>query len=59
MLLFEPYSSEDIESIIEEKKNKLYKKCVPLQQSCNTTEEQEERKTLSTIFHGLVDEKAM
>lgn len=28
-LLFEPYSSEDIEAIIEEKKNSLFHKCVP------------------------------
>lgn len=51
MLLFEPYSMEDIEQIVEEKKNSLFNKCIP--------ENNEFRIFLKDVFFNIIDERAM
>jgi len=59
-LLFEPYSYDDIESIIEQKKNALFATCVPTEGACNGEAGLlAERKHLKEVFFNLIDEKAM
>jgi hypothetical protein len=52
MLLFQPYSFEDIESVVEQKKNSLFKVCVP-------GAEHPHRAFIKDIFFNLIDERAM
>lgn len=52
MLLFQPYSFEDIESVVEQKKNSLFKTCVP-------GTDHPHRNFIKDIFFNLIDERAM
>lgn len=52
MLLFEPYSFEDIEAVVEQKKNSLFKICVPGPDHPN-------RNFIKDAFFNIIDEKAM
>jgi hypothetical protein len=59
-LLFEPYSQEDIESIVEMKKNNNFRKCVPTEESCKGNQQMiNRRKVLKEVFFNLIDEKAI
>lgn len=59
-LLFEPYSFDDIEFILEQKKNALFHKCIPSLDSCQGKPDLiKERQDLKDIFGDLIDEPAM
>ena len=59
-ILFEPYSFEDIQSIIELKKNSLFQKCVPTEKQCDSDPVKLDlRKKLKSVFFDIIEEKAL
>ena len=58
-LLFKPYDADDISSILECKKNKLFHSIVPLEKDCKTDEEHQHRMYLKLLMHGMIDPRAL
>jgi Cdc6-like AAA superfamily ATPase len=59
-ILFQPYGQEDIESIVQEKKNSKFQRCVPSMDMCQGNENKtKQRQIVREIFFNLIDEKAM
>lgn len=60
MLLFEPYSHDEIQHIIENKKNSLFRKCVPSVKECKEDEGLlRTRWAIKEVFFNMIDDKAM
>lgn len=59
-LLFEPYSADDVQSIVEMKINKLFHRVVPSESKCEGDPQKKfQRGFLRNLMHNLIDERAL